>query len=111
MGACREGCGVRVTCAFLDKHCAGRPQDHHCIPKREIRSRYDTMHYRNETPPFTLTDALRDRRNLVKLCALTHHQLIENKRIYLTRAMLPKGIEDFANELGLEWYLDRYFDV
>lgn len=104
----RGGRQVGSRCLLADGHCDGFLQRHHLIPKREIRSRYKTIGRQYIDPPFPLTVALADERNLVPLCHM-HHGRVEMRRTYIVRAQLPDGLEEFAAALGLGWYLDRYY--
>jgi hypothetical protein len=66
------------------------------------------MQRENENPP-RLKHLPEDERNLVMLCFNHHVNLLENARIYLTREMLPDRTDDFAGQLGLGWYLEKYW--
>lgn len=39
-----------------------------------------------------------------------HHGMLDHSRtLRIPRAVLPEGLEEFAAELGLEWWLDREY--
>lgn len=64
----------------------------------------------NRTAPriCDLGDLLNDGRNGVPACR-HHHDLLENHILRLRREELPPQAEEFAQELGLGWWLDRSF--
>lgn len=53
-----------------------------------------------------LTTILRDERNIVRISRTLHHRA-HNGFERLDPDKLPRGIEDFAADYGLEWALDH----
>jgi hypothetical protein len=100
---------MRMSCLLAGEkqRCSrGRPHEHHLIPQQLLRRQHSTLTWHGaQVRP--LDELLADRRNLVRLC-WDHHQLLHNKRLYIRRHQLPRGIGDFARELCLAWYLDNF---
>lgn len=93
-----------MNCIFLDEFCEGRLDPHHVIPRQRIRARFGRGRGLIPLSRGNQVAAIRDERNIVPLCR-HHHELVTNRRLYLTEADLPHGIHDFAKEYGLEWSL------
>jgi hypothetical protein len=106
-----------VTCPFaFHSHCQGRYQLHHVIPRQTVKGQYSYWHGLTEQMrteralPATLPlleQALLDGRNLLPIC-VRHHEMVTNHRIYVTLAMLPTGCREWAEEVGVGWYIDRF---
>lgn len=99
------------VCIFafrVGERCGGAVQHHHLIPQQTLKSRFKTLVANGTDPPSTLPKILKDERNLAPLC-WDHHQRIENKRLQIPKAFLPEELEEFANSLGLVWYVERYY--
>ena len=102
-----------LCCFWGHGRCVGRVQKHHVIPRQELRKRHagatHSQQLRLDPPELKpLRTWIADERNIVGLC-FHHHQQLTNARIYLRRSMLPSGIDDFASETGLDWFLVKHF--
>lgn len=71
----------------------GLPDRAHLIPAQRLRHRKLTAH-------------VWDSRVYVLACR-KHHHMADNGFIRLSRDQLPRGVEEFAAQHGLEWSLDR----
>jgi hypothetical protein len=91
-----------MKCVFCDKRAV---QEHHVIPQQELKRTVKWSWLAQKYPKVSAVTA--DPRNKVGVC-WEDHQLLENKRIYLARDQLPDGIDGFAEELGLGWWLDKF---
>jgi hypothetical protein len=92
-------------------NCQGRLVRAHLIPKqrikREVQSR-DRQH-----PPLPMNDVIWDPRCWTWMCGgygygnAGHHGRFDAKQLRIPRYRLPEGVEEFAEEYGLVWSLDR----
>lgn len=86
---------------------------HHVIPQRVIRRWVETRIHEGRDPvddrPLLLRRLLWDRRNRMPLCR-PHHDAVETRALVLTRDRVPGETWEFARELGLEWWLERFTD-
>lgn len=80
--------------------CDGRTDCHHLIPKRMLRREFQTA--------LVLNALLEDARNGIPTCR-RHHDQLESAAIKLARWELPVGVEQFAADVDLGWWLDRTF--
>lgn len=85
--------------AFSTKPCHGRIVAAHLLPKQLLK--------RVGHDPW-------DERALVPACGgivglSGHHGLFDAYKLTVPRSRLPAGVLRLAEELGLEWYLDRRF--
>jgi hypothetical protein len=77
----------------------GRMTRHHLLKQQRLRKELDLD---------IAEYALADPRGMVNAC-WRHHQLVENRRIVVWREDLPAEFWDFARELGLQGWAERYF--
>lgn len=101
------------TCDYWPTY---RPDPHHVVPQQTIRGQYTYWHSLTEQTrlerglPETLPlqeQALLDRRNIVPLCR-AHHDRVTSHAIYVPADCWPDGIYDFAAEVGVTWWLERW---
>jgi hypothetical protein len=100
------------------RDCDGRIQNHHAIKQQTIKSLFRKQKPRPQAPDVELRtykerlrDALSDTRNRLWACK-RHHDLHEkSKWIPVPRSEVPDELEDFAEEYGLGYDLDRQFGV
>lgn len=86
-GLHEERCVVCGTRVHLDGH--------HAIPRRVLIR-------------LGLADHIMDKRNRVPVCRHDHesHECAHRR---IRRCELPASVFEFAAELGLDWYLDRFY--
>ncbi len=84
-------------CQFTgwDKPCDGPIQAAHVISKQALKRR-------------GLQAFLWDVRNGVAAC-YQHHRRSDSGHARFPREMLPAAAEEFARELDLDWWLDRFY--
>jgi hypothetical protein len=82
-------------CVLADDECRGPVQAHHVLPKRVLKREGHEA-------------KLWDQRNGVGLCEL-HHARVERRIQALPAALIPAGAWAFADEIGLRWWLDRFY--
>lgn len=111
----------------LPRPCGGRITRHHFLAQQRIKREFPygawkgwllpggrlVPRRRDEPcPPASIVGAvelvtvaalLADVRNIGLIC-WDHHQLVENRRIYLA---VPPAALEYAGELGLEWMLEQ----
>lgn len=104
-----------MICALSDKDCRGRIEMHHIVSKNRLKqefrfgaSKVDGV-YRGvdrweQHPDRLLPQILRDKRNLLPICAF-HHEATTNHRVY---PPIPKAAWAFARAYGMEAHLERY---
>ncbi len=73
-------------------------QDHHVIPRMKLRQAH---------VPRELWD---DPRNIMRI-SYDKHRRHHSRHEPLLRSDLPDGIEEFAEEVGLGWWLDRHYPI
>ena len=89
-----------------DVPCDGKLVKAHLIPRQLMR---------REVRDDRLADALWDRRGWVWACGGPtgiggHHGMLDTSRtLRVPRLELPVVLEEFAEELGLSWWLDREY--
>ena len=103
----RTGCWLAQ---FSDTPCDGQLIRAHLLPKQKIRQEINARR---------LTKAEKqelywDPRCWVPACGGPtgiggHHGLLDGLKLTVPRAALPEGLEEFAAELGLSWWLDRTY--
>lgn len=76
---------------------------HHWLDQQTIKREYPNGH-----DGVSLTALLADDRNLVHM-RQWHHMQLENRRLHIPRWMVPPEAVQFAEELGLDWRLDRLY--
>jgi hypothetical protein len=120
---------VCFLAAFSDRPCDGRLVKCHLIPRRTIAEAVQVgLQARRRTFEISLAEydamiggaivrANRDERSWVWGCGgpmgpTGHHGMLDASRtLRIPRHRLPAGLEEFAEELGLGWYLDREYGV
>lgn len=91
----RRDLGACIVCPAEGGVCAGPVQGHHAVGKQTLR--------RNGFAAF-----LDDVRNRVPTCEHRHEQHTTGYRL-IPRAVLPASVFEFADELGLGWWLDKHY--
>jgi hypothetical protein len=92
--------------------CDGQLVRAHLIPQQVLKR--ETKEARRDLC-LLLDEVLSDPRSWVPCCGGPtgiggHHGMLDHSRtLRIPRAVLPKGLEAFAAELGLEWWLDREY--
>jgi hypothetical protein len=76
---------------------------HHVIPRRALKREFPNGHGGR-----SLRQLVDDERNLLDL-RRWHHFQWENSRVRIPRLWLPADAVEFADELGMGWYLDRWY--
>jgi hypothetical protein len=93
--------------AFSDRPCDGRLIRAHLIPRQLLRRESGTR--------LRYLDVVNDPRSYVMACGgpmgnAGHHGMLDASRtLRIPRGALPVGVEAFAEELGLGWWLDREY--
>lgn len=91
----RRDLGPCAVCPFEGGECAGPVQGHHIVSKELLKKR-------------RLFAFLMDLRNRLPVCSRRHSQhTTAFKRI--PRDVLPAAAFEFADELGLGWYVDKHY--
>lgn len=85
-----EGLGPCVVCGT-----GFRVQGHHAVPKRVLKW-------------YGLDASLWDIRNRVPVCR-HDHESHETRARPIPRGLLPVSVFEFADEVGLGWYIDRHY--
>lgn len=75
----------------------GRLDGHHAVPRRVLLR-------------LGFGDYIMDRRNRVPTCR-HDHESHENRHRPIRRDELPASVFEFASELDLDWYIDRFYPV
>jgi len=91
----REGLGGCAVCRQEGGKCEGRVQAHHIIRKSTLLA-------------LGFHDFVMDKRNRLAVCEHRHEQHTCAHRL-IPRRLLPASVFEFAEELGLGWYLDRHY--
>lgn len=91
----RRDLGPCVVCPGEGGQCRGPVQGHHAIAKSKLRQ-------------LGLIAACMDLRNRVPVCEHRHEQHTTGYRP-IPRELLPASVFEFADELGLGWYVDRHY--
>jgi hypothetical protein len=112
--------------------CEGRLVHAHLLPKQKIRQRFPKGAVKIEglwrptvvarellaadvdAPRRTLTSMLNDPRLTVPTCGGlvgigAHHGMLDNLQLRIPRNLLPPELEEYAEETGLAWWLDRAY--
>jgi hypothetical protein len=84
--------------------CDGIMDCHHLIRKNRLKQERRLI----EASGRALEKVLEDPRNGVLVCR-RHHDLLERALVVLRREELPVRVFEFASELGLEGWLERYY--
>jgi hypothetical protein len=110
------GRGAAVPSGLL--RCDGQVDGHHLIGKNRIKQELPSgtmgpylMVDRDppkEVPGRSLGEILNDGRNGVPACR-RHHDLVERALVRIAREELPAEVFEFAAELGLGGWLERYY--
>jgi hypothetical protein len=104
--------------------CSGRLQADHPIDKQRIRNAQMDARAMNGDPPpedttpphalalirTELDDLIADHRNGWLLCERHHEVVRTRKLVRVPRLLLPSSVQQFADDYGLDWSLDRDFD-
>lgn len=85
---------IRGGCVMPGPH-EGPRQGHHILPKRVLKRE-------------GFEDRFWDTRNGLCLCEL-HHVRHERRLQAVPRSLLPEGAFAFAGEMGLGWWLERFY--
>lgn len=91
----------------------GRPLDgHHVLPKQLLKREFQfgTAGRTSDGGHRSLAELLWDPRVGVPV-RRWHHDQWENARLSVPRAVLPAEVETFAEEVGLQWWIERSFGV
>lgn len=86
----RAGLGPCVVCGSRVN-----VDGHHIVPAQTLR-RHGLHAY------------LMDKRNRLSVCR-DDHEAHHNRSRPILRGLLPAAVSEFADELGLTWYLDRHY--
>lgn len=95
---------------FSDAPCDGELVAAHLIPKQRIKR--ELRGYM----PVALKLIVWDERVWVPVCGGPtgiggHHGMLDGRSLLVPRSALPAGLEEFAQEYGLVWSLDRDFGL
>lgn len=83
---------------------SGHERDgHHLVPKQTIK-----RELRRVYSPDELREVLWDPRNGIPVRRYCH-DLLERCMFRIPRLRLPASVEEFAGDVGLDWYLDRTY--
>lgn len=91
----REGLVCCEVCPYEGTACSGPIQGHHVIGRQKLKR-------------LGLTDFLLDKRNRLGVCEYRHEQHTTGYKP-IPRAVLPQAVFEFAEELGLTWYLEKHY--
>jgi hypothetical protein len=91
----REGLGPCAVCTVEGGSCRGPVQGHHIVSRQTLRR-------------LGHLDFLLDKRNRLPVCEHRHEQHTTAYKP-IPREALPVSVFEFAHELGLTWYLDRFY--
>lgn len=91
----RRDLGPCVVCPAEGATCRGPVTGHHIIPKSKLRD-------------LGFAAYLMDLRNRLAVCEYRHEQHTTAYKL-IPRELLPASVFEFADELGLGWYLDRHY--
>jgi hypothetical protein len=100
-----------MTCflrQFSSEPCSGGVHRHHLIKAQVIKRTCKQAGGSNRSRG--TVRAANDPRITVKVCS-SHHFALHAGQIVVPRDALPEGVELFAKEHGLGWYLDKHFGV
>lgn len=93
----RRDLGPCVVCPFEGGTCRGPVQAHHIVGAHTLRKRGLNAH-------------LMDLRNRLSVCEHRHEQHTNGYRP-IPRELLTMQVFEFADELGLGWYLDKHYPI
>lgn len=91
----RTDLGPCTICPAEGGTCGGPVQGHHAVAKEALKRR-------------AMWAFLWDRRNRVPVCEFRHEQETTGYKP-IPRELLPGSVFEFADELGLGWYIDRHY--
>lgn len=91
----RRDLGGCAVCAAEGGECRGPVQGHHAVSRQVLREH-------------GLIAAMSDIRNRVPVCEHRHEQHTTGYRP-IPRELLPASVFEFAEEVGLGWWLDRHY--
>lgn len=93
--AWKAAVGPCQVCPAEGGVCSGVVQGHHAITQQTLKNR-------------GLHAWLWDTRNKVDVCTHRHEQITSAHKP-LPRRLLPAAVFEFADELGLGWFLDKHY--
>jgi hypothetical protein len=104
---------------FSDRPCDGRLVKAHLLPKQQMNKALTDHHYYRHAhdEKRARRDWHEDPRSWVWACGgpmgnAGHHGMLDASRtIRIPRDRLPAGLEEFAAELGLTWWLEREYGL
>ena len=91
----RSNMGSCQVCRYETQSCFGPIQPHHVIEAKTLKKR-------------GLHEHLYDVRNRLPVCEWRHEQHTTRFKP-IPRRLIPASAEEFAEELGLTYLLDRYY--
>jgi hypothetical protein len=91
----RRDLGACAVCPVEGGVCSGPVQGHHCVDVAKLRS-------------LGLISSLMDLRNRLPVCEHRHEQHTTRYKP-IPRELLPGAVFEFADELGLGWWLDKHY--
>jgi len=91
--------------------CGGRLERIHLLAKQTIRREvWQSRKWKTSgLLPDTFFDLVWDERVWVPGCSHHHHLLDQSRKLRIPREMLPEGVEGFAEQWELDWWLSRQY--
>lgn len=93
--AWKDAVGACMVCPAEGGSCVGPVQGHHAVSKQALKKR-------------GLFAYLWDLRNKVDVCEHRHEQHTSGFKP-IPRDLLPPAVFEFAGDVGLRWWLDRFY--
>jgi hypothetical protein len=103
---------------FSDRPCDGRLISAHLVPRKLLRRQFPkgtTVQRDGEEIFVSLAEMVLDQRTWVWACGgimgnSGHHGMLDTSRtLRVPRWALPAGLEAFAAEVGVEWWVEREY--
>ena len=96
---------------LTDTPCSGRLERVHLLSKQTIRREvWQSRKWKaSGLQPDTFFDLVWDRRVWVPGCSGHHYLLDQSKKLTVPRESLPDGVEAYAEQWGLGWWLTRIY--